>query len=246
MDSLFAGKRRMSAAAMCMLAVFPANSISIFAARVLVMPRYLLVSYAAVIFFVGELWSLLWPRGRAVMMALCLAAFALPNWMRFQPPPPSNLHSAVAFIQSRADGPELALSCRRPRARVAGSPSLNRPNLSIPPRTFARPTKYFGEEDWYGNVWRPYYRSPEEFAAMLERIPVKYCILSQASAVRRYPHDEALRAAMEGHPEWWRLVFSTRAACAGVSDLREHALHAGVGADGCKRNCAISQSAGCH
>ncbi len=77
-----------------------------------------------------------------------------------------------------------------------------------PLRIILRPTKLFGEEDWNGTNWRPFYTSEAQIEAFFERVPVKYCILGPSSNVRSYPHEQLLESMVGANPEQWHLIFS--------------------------------------
>jgi hypothetical protein len=201
--------RKRSALAMCMLAALPATSVGIFAARVPVQERLLMVSYIAVIFLANECWTaLLGPSKAAAAMAACLLAFGAMNWMRFSPPPVNHIRGVVRYLQAR-DG-------SRPGAVVAPSGAegpwiaeFAQTEAVRPLRVILRPTKVFGEEDWNGSNWRPYYTSTAEIEAFFRRAPVKYCIVARGTTGRKYPHDSLLRELVTGNPGWRQLIFKS-------------------------------------
>jgi len=201
--------RQMSPVAWCMLAALPAVSIGIFFARVPVQPRLLMVAYVALIFLAVQLCDLIAaPHLRTVLVLLSLLVFGGLKWMDFRRPPANRLHAAVAFLQVRDQN--------RPGAVLVPSGSegpwiaeFAQSETRWPLRIFVRPTKLFGEEDWNGTNWKPYYKSVEEIEALFRRIPVKYCILSSSSSGRHYPHDVLLESAVAANLQSWQLVFES-------------------------------------
>lgn len=194
----------------CMLSIFPATSMGIFVARVPVQGRLLMLSYAAIIFLAAEFWTTVAPGFRAsLVLAGCLAVFAPLQWMHFHRPPADSYAAAVEILQSRdANHPGAVLvpsGMEGPWIAEFAETEQQRPL-----RILVRPTKIFGEEDWNGSVWHPYYHSTGEFGALLQRLPVKYCILSESSAGRRYPHDAILKSSIGGHGDSWRMIFESR------------------------------------
>ena len=202
------GRKELGGLAVSMIALLPACSIGIFLAKVPVQPRLLILPYAAIVFLAAELFfSLLRKSNRAAAaMTVSLIAFTAMNWMHFRYPPLNDMQPAVAFIQARdgsTPGSVLVPSAREgPWIAEFAQTESQRPR-----RIIVRPTKMLGEEDWNGSDWKPYYRSTDELQAFLERMPVKYCILSR-SAERKYPHDELLRSMTVDKPNEWHQVYT--------------------------------------
>jgi hypothetical protein len=205
---LIISKRPIRPIAMCMLAVIPAVSIGIFAAKVPVQDRLLIVSYGAVIFLACECLAALlrsWKR-KAVVLA-CLLTFGVLSWGQFRRPPVNHLRDAVAFLQAR-DG-------NHPGALVVPSSGegpwiaeLAQSEAKRPLRIILRPTKVFGDENWNGTNWHPFYTSATKLQVFFDRVPVKYCILAPPAAGRSYPHEQMLESVVGGNPEQWHLIFS--------------------------------------
>jgi hypothetical protein len=166
------------------------------------------VSYVAVIYFAAELISALFgPSKQAIAMLGCIIVFGAMNWMRFPAlRVDSSMRAVVKFLQARdgklpgsvlvpssAEGPWIAEFAQTEKQR--------------PQRNFIRPTKLFGEENWNGTNWQPYYRSVSELETLFQRIPIRYCILARSNKGRKYLHDELLMAEIAAHPESWRLIF---------------------------------------
>lgn len=206
---LIASKRPIRPIAMCMMAVLPAVSIGIYVARVPIQDRLLVVSYAAIIFLACDFLSrILSTWKRAAVMLACLSVFGVMNWGRFSPLPVNHIQSTVAFVEARdGDVPGAVLvpsSGEGPWIAEFAQSDKRRPL-----RIILRPTKLFGEEDWNGSNWRPYYTSTSEIDAFLTRVPVRYCILAPLNGNRRhYPHDELLESAVGNRPKAWRLIFN--------------------------------------
>jgi hypothetical protein len=214
--------RRLSAVSMCLLAVIPAASLGIFVAKVPVQDRLLILPYAAVIFLACEFWSgILGKRARALVMGACLAIFGAMNWMHFRLPRHNHIRPAVQFLEARdagrcgavlvpsgGEGPWIAEFAQGRGTRLS--------------RILVRPTKIFGEEDWNGTNWRPYYHSVDALNELLRRVPLRYCVLSELKTGRRYPHDELLESAVAGNREPWRLVYSDRDGDAGRIRIYEN------------------------
>jgi hypothetical protein len=205
---LIASKRPVRPIAMCMLAVIPAISIGILVGRVPVQDRLLIVSYAAVIYLACEFVVRLagsWKRP-AVMLA-CLAVFAVLNWGQFSKPPVNHIHGTVAFLQAR-DGDVPGAILAPSNGEGPWIAEFAQTELKRPLRVILRPTKLFGEEDWNGSNWHPYFNSAAEIDAFFQRTPVKYCILAPSGAGRRYPHDSLLESEVAGNPAAWHLIFN--------------------------------------
>ena len=192
---LIAARRPMQPIAICMLAVIPAISIGILVARVPVQDRLLIVSYLAIIFLACEcLTALLRPWKRQAVL-VCLIAFGVLSWGQFNRPPVNYLRGAVAFIQAR-DG-------NTPGAVLAPSSSegpwiaeFAQTEARRPLRIILRPTKVFGDENWNGTDWHPFYSTTAELRAFFDRVPVKYCILAPP------PWAEAIRTNRCSN-QWW-------------------------------------------
>jgi len=176
----------------------------------------------AVIFLAAQLLFLLLrrPSRVAAAMVVALAAFAAQNWMEFRYPPVNDIHAAVIFVQER-DG-RTPGSVLTPSAREGSwIAEFAQTEAVRPQRILVRPTKILGKEDWNGSDWKPFYRSPEELEAFLERMPVKYCVLYRAPR-RNYPHDAWLRSMVAGRPDWWRPVYRHEAPGYQAFDVYEN------------------------
>jgi hypothetical protein len=213
--------RKMDSISKCMLAVIPAVSIGIFVARVPVQNRLLVVSYAALIYFAAELLAALFGPGRRVIaMLVCTIVFGAMNWMHFPAPHPDGpMRAAVQFLQAR-DGDRPGSVLVPSGAEGSWIAEFAQTEKRRPQRSFVRPTKLFGKENWNGTDWQPHYKSLSELEALFVRIPIKYCILSRTGKGRRYPHDQLLETEMVAHPEIWRLVFRQ-----GEKDQPEYAVY---------------------
>ncbi len=213
---------KMSAAAGCMLAVLPAISLAIFFARVPVQPRLLMVAYISVIFLAAELCGALGnPRWRAAVTIAAAIVLGAWNWMSLSRLPLNQIRPAVAFVQAR-DGASPGAVLVPSGSEGTWIAEFAQSERVRPKRIFLRPTKLFGEEDWNGTNWKPYYRSSEEVEALFRRIPVKYCILSSSGSGRRYPHDQLLESVVAENPESWELVFASGAGTRGAYRIFEN------------------------
>jgi hypothetical protein len=196
-----------------MIALLAVTPIGLFAARVLAQPRYLILPYVAVIFFVGEFWSwIAGPSRRGVLMIGTLVLFLVLQWMdvnqpHFRQPPVGNLSSAVTFIEAR-DGNEpgsvlVPSTFEGPWIAEFAAKEADR---TRPRRMVVRPTKVLGQEDWNGSAWHPSYDPVGGLGPALQRFPVKYCILLD-SPREQYLHDKMLESTVAGHPQSWHIVF---------------------------------------
>jgi len=215
---LICSKRKMSALAMCMLAVIPAVSVGIFVARVPVQDRLLMVSYCALLFLATELCAaFLLPPTRPWVMLACVLVFGYVNWMNFRRFPADNIHAAVAYIQAR-DGEQPGAVLVPSGSEGPWIAEFAETEPLRPRRIMLRPTKVLGSEDWNGTNWQPYYKSVDEIRTFFERTPVRYCILVNMPriGVRTYPHDALLEEAVAGDPAQWHLLLE-RATAGGAS-----------------------------
>lgn len=225
---LVCSKRKMSALAMCMLAVIPAVSVAIFVARVPVQDRLLMVSYCALLFLATEACAaLLRPPRRAGAIMACVLVFGYFNWMKFRRPPVNEIHDAVGYIQ-KLDGqyPGAVLVPSGSEGPWIAEFAETEPRR--PQRILLRPTKVLGSEDWNGTNWQPYYKSLDEIRTFFERTPVRYCILvntlrrpapseapDESLKIRTYPHDALLEVAVAANPAEWRLLLERTTANGG-------------------------------
>jgi hypothetical protein len=199
--------RKITANAWCMLAVLPAVSLGIFFARVPVQPRLLTVAYIALIFFAAQLCAAISGHRRRVAVAVAgLLLFATLNWIRFRLPPGDQMRTVAAFLQAR-DGGQPGSVLVPSAEEGPWIAEFTQSEAGWPLRTFLRPTKLFGEEDWNGSQWRPLYKSASDIEALFVRIPVKYCILRTPEGRRQYPHDQLLETVVADNSQLWRLVF---------------------------------------
>ena len=226
---LICSKRKMSALAMCMLAVIPAVSVGIFVARVPVQDRLLMVSYCALLYLATELGAaLLRPTNRPRVMLACVLVFGYVNWMNFRRSPANDIHDAVAYIQAR-DGQQPGAVLVPSSSEGPWIAEFAETEPRRPQRIMLRPTKVLGSEDWNGTNWQPYYNSVDEIRTFFERTPVKYCILvsmprqrspreapDASIGLRTYPHDALLEAAVAANPAQWHLLLE-RATASGTS-----------------------------
>jgi hypothetical protein len=189
----------------CMLAVIIAIPLSIFAAKLPIQDRLLIVAFAAVIFFVGRLAAAVAaPAKRAALMFGGLVIFGGLNWMSFTPLPPNHIRPAVAFLYGRHGSGAILVPSNNEGPWIA---EFAKYEGMRPGRVIVRPTKLFGEENWNGTDWRPYYTSLDEVNSLFERIPIRYCILPAVAGGRRYPHDDLLEAALADSSRWRRVPY---------------------------------------
>ena len=205
---LITSKRPIRPIAMCMLAVIPAISIGIFVAKVPVQDRLLIVSYVAVIFLACEcLAAFLRTWKRQVVLLACLLAFGVLSWGQFTRPPVNHLRGAVAFLQAR-DGNHPGAVLAPSSGEGPWIAEIAQSEAKRPLRIVLRPTKVFGDENWNGTNWHPFYTSAADLRAFFDRVPMKYCILAPPAAGRSYPHEQMLEYVMAANPEQWRLIYS--------------------------------------
>ena len=164
----------------------------LFAARVPILPRYLVPAFGLFLLAAGCSWS----RGAWAAWA----GFALFSVVQYEPRVRNDISPVADFVAGRAT--PASGSVLVPTGQEGGFiAEFARRDPSRPGRVCVRPRKLLVETNWHSGFYRLRYGTPLEIEAVLAALPVRFVILDRASVL---PHDQLLAAALKRAP--WRLA----------------------------------------
>jgi Dolichyl-phosphate-mannose-protein mannosyltransferase len=169
-------------------------------------PRKNFMALAAIVLFAiaGAEWiaQSKWPSTALIVLAVFASrAFAIAHRE------PSRFAAAAEYVIARADCQRTVslVSSPTPGGEGAFIAEIASRERRRPERFVLRASKQLEHSTWNGLDYRPFYTSPEQMRAALDRIPVGLLVMD--SGVLR-PHEETLRQMLVADAPDWEEIYS--------------------------------------